>query len=233
MTQLQALLVLSVVQFVTVNAICNSCQNDEDCVDFCNDLHGHSVCENKVFNNSQSMCCVCKGRVRRHSPSPCSSDRDCTTHHCHSSSEKPYCDHTRGHCECAHCFHDSDCSGHHCPSTEKPYCSNHFCECTKHGWWSTWSVWSGCSEPVGPGSFLGIVPVQITCVADTLERPVLVTELHALSSTPYGVDGAPGRHAAPHVEQGLTFGPELVMGCTLARAIPRNRGPVKTVFVVR
>lgn len=41
------------------------------------------------------------GRVRRHSPSPCSSDRDCTTHHCHSSSEKPYCDHTRGHCECA------------------------------------------------------------------------------------------------------------------------------------
>lgn len=88
-------------------------------------------------------------------------------------------------------------------------------------------------RPVGPGSFLGIVPVQITCVADTLERPVLVTELHALSSNPYGVDGAPGRHAAPHVEQGLTFGPELVMGCTLARAIPRNRGPVKTVFVVR
>lgn len=36
-------------------------------------------------------------------------------------------------------------------------------------------------RPVGPGSFLGIVPVQITCVADTLERPVLVTELHALS----------------------------------------------------
>lgn len=88
-------------------------------------------------------------------------------------------------------------------------------------------------RPVGRGSFLGTVPVQITFVADTLERPVLVTELHVLSSTPYGVDGAPGRHAAPHVEQGLTFGHELVMGCTLARAIPRNRGPVKTVFVVR
>ena len=36
-------------------------------------------------------------------------------------------------------------------------------------------------RPVGPVSFLGTVPVQITFVADTLERPVLVTELHALS----------------------------------------------------
>ena len=36
-------------------------------------------------------------------------------------------------------------------------------------------------KPVGPGSFLGTVPVQITFAADTLERPVLVTELHALS----------------------------------------------------
>ena len=36
-------------------------------------------------------------------------------------------------------------------------------------------------RPVGRGSFLGTVPVQITFVADTLERPVLVTELHALS----------------------------------------------------
>lgn len=46
------------------------------------------------------------------------------------------------------------------------------------------------------------------------------------------MDGAPGRHAAPLVEQELTLGPELVMACTLARAIPRNREPVKTVFVV-
>ena len=53
---------LGVVQFVTVNAICKSCQNDEDCVDFCKDIHAKSVCENKFYDDSQSKCCVCMGK---------------------------------------------------------------------------------------------------------------------------------------------------------------------------
>ncbi|XP_078333127.1 properdin-like isoform X2 [Crassostrea virginica] len=152
MTQVHALLVLSVVQFVTVNAICKSCLNDEDCVDFCKDIHAKSVCENKFYDDSQSKCCVCMGHVRRPGHSPCSSDSQCTTHHCHTSHEKPYCDHSLGHCECAHCLTDSDCSAYHCQSgAVVSFCYNRHCLCDRHGVWSTWSSWSGCSGTCGTG----------------------------------------------------------------------------------